>query len=102
MRIPEVRDRLKDMSTRLHLLGAHYDDLELGSLAKELLELAIELYRRPAVKRAPVKAKRMTPKLRAELKAFGEAHPEMLNREIGEQFGVDGGRVTDAMRGKRK
>lgn len=88
MRIPEVQDRLWELARILD--------------APELAFLAHELYRRKATHRAPAKANGMTMELRGKIRAFAVANPDMPHREIGAEFGVDGGRVSEALYGKRQ
>lgn len=90
MRIPEVRTRLYQLSDVLR------------EVAKELDALIPQLVRRPATKRAPRTSRRTTPKLKAVLRADALAHPNTPYQKIGERHGVNAGRVTDAVRGKRK
>lgn len=85
--VPEVR-------RELFALG-----LALGS--DRLRYLAAQLVRRSAVRRAPPSARRATPRLRAEIRGFAEAHPELTEFQIGEAFQVNQGRVSEALAGFR-
>ena len=66
-----------------------------------LQEIWFEL-RNSTSKPAPPTAARCTPELRAEIRAFAAAHPDMTMHDIGLHFGVQEGRVSEAINGKRK
>ena len=55
----------------------------------------------PVYKRAPVSSKIVTAQMAADIRAMKELHPEMPLREIAEKFGVDMGRVSEALHRKR-
>lgn len=87
MRIPEIRDRLKE-------IAAESGNPEIASLAEELTR------RRPR-KRAPVTSAPFTPELAAQIRQYVAAHPTMSNQAVGRVFNVNGGRVSEATRGYR-
>lgn len=87
MQIPEVRAELRELAAQHGI--------------PRLNELADELYRRPPVKRARPKARRVTEELRIAIRAYALANPGKSNREVGRHFGVDGGRVSEAINGFR-
>lgn len=87
--IPQIRARMMKLGR---------EAIELGD---ELIALAEATRRRPPVKRAPTTSPSLTPELAAQIRRYALQHPDVPNREIGALFGVDGGRVTDAMRGLR-
>jgi hypothetical protein len=88
MSIPEVRDRL-------------YTLAEIQRLP-ELRQLADQLWRRPPW-RKPVRAqsRAMTPDLAYAIRQFAADHPEESEHRIGLRFGVNQGRVSEAIRGHR-
>ncbi len=94
MRLPEVRGRLLAIADEMAKQG-------IGDHAAEIRRLAAETKRRPAIKRATARSRRMTPRLRQELRAAAVAHPHLSNRQIGAMFDVDGGRVSEALAGFR-
>lgn len=96
MTIPEVRDALMAISNSLAIKGNCTDE------AQGIRKLVLELKRRTAIKVARAKAQPMTPLLKQSIRAYATAHPEMSHREIGRVFNVDGGRVSEALRGFRK
>jgi hypothetical protein len=87
MRLPEIADRLRELA------------LDHG--LPELDELAGEIRRRPVRNRAPVSSNRMTPTLRAAIRAMKSANPTMAQVAIARHFNVNPGRVSEAIRGKR-
>jgi hypothetical protein len=101
--IPEIRARLFEISRDLidYATEAEFFAARVATLAAEVVALAEETKRRPAVRRSPVRARRMTPELKAKAQALAAAHPEMPYREIGDLLGLDGGRVSEATAGKR-
>lgn len=97
MRIPEIREELTSKAARLRTMAR-----ELIAQADALDEYVQELYRRPAIKRAPVTRSSVTPELRKLIRNYAKEHPDLNNATIGRRFNVDGGRVSEALAGKRK
>jgi hypothetical protein len=92
--IPEVRKQMRALAGELRAIG-------LDDYAVRLENMADNTCR---VVRAPIvrsKAKRITPILAARVRGFKRAHPGALHREIGIVFGIDGGRVSEILNGKR-
>lgn len=87
MRIPEIRDRLKEIAAE--------------SGIPEIASLAEELTRRPARKRAPIESRTFTPELAAEIRQYVATHPTMTQVAVSRVFGVNPGRVSEATRGYR-
>lgn len=87
MRLPEVAERLRELSG------------ELG--CDELDALADEIARRPSGERAPATSAPMTDALRDEIRAMKAADPDLSQAEIGRRLNVNPGRVSEALRGKR-
>lgn len=86
MRIPQIRNRLRELSY-LHSMP-------------ELDRLADELDRRKGA-RSPVASVPMTPELAAAIRAYAVAHPGVSQATIAEFFKVNQGRVSEALNGKR-
>lgn len=64
----------------------------------ELMHLAERMVRRkPKFIRARAKRRSLTPELADRIRTFKNANPQMSNRDVGEYFGVDGGRVSEAI-----
>lgn len=87
MRIPEIRDRLKEIAAENGI--------------PEIASLADELTRRHPGKRAPVESTPFTEELAAQIRQYAAAHPKMTQVAIGRVFGVNQGRVSEATRGYR-
>lgn len=88
MRLPEVADRLRDLA------AAHG--------IPELRTLASEIRRRPVRRRANPVSTPMSANLRAQIRACARTNPHLTQVEIAEHFGVNQGRVSEALRGKRQ
>ena len=88
MRIPEIRQRLRELAVEHDL--------------PELLTLADELRRRKLDARAPIASKHMNDHLRADIIEYAKSHPDMTQFAIAEKFGVNQGRVSEALHGFRK
>jgi len=87
MRIPEIRDRLHELADAYNL--------------PELRELAGELNRRPPVRVAEVTSTPMTGQLAAEIRHYARRHPGASFARIAGVFGVNPGRVSEVISGKR-
>jgi len=94
MTIPDCRDVLMEIAREL-------DEKGCAEEARAIREVVLEMFRRSAVKTTRAKAQKSTVSLRERIRAYHKAHPEMLNREIGRVFNVDGGRVSEALAGFR-
>lgn len=103
MRIPEIRNHLAAMAENLEAMAVDLagDAADLQAKARHLRLCIEELHRRPAVKTA-VKSKTMTPTMARKIRAYVKAHPGLSRAEVARRFGVNSGRVTEAVRGKRK
>jgi hypothetical protein len=97
MRIPEVRTDLSVIAAELRTWTL---DPEIA--ADRIDVLVGELYRRPYARRARAKSKTITASMKQEIYALAIANPDdLLYREIGLKFGVDGGRVSEIVAGFR-
>jgi hypothetical protein len=81
--IPEIRDRLRELAD------------ERGM--DELSDIADELVRKSPIKRAPVKSPPLTPEKAQEIRDYAEAHPDAHQQDIANHFGVNHGRVSEAL-----
>jgi hypothetical protein len=50
----------------------------------------------------PVKSRSITPALKTAIRAYARRNPEDSQHEIAQAFGVNGGRVSEALAGKRR
>lgn len=87
MSIPEVRDRLRELAVELD--------------EEELAELADQLYRRQAGKRAPRRSPVVTAEMAEEIRQYAAQHPDAHQQDIAEHFGVNHGRVSEALNHER-
>ncbi|MCK1392809.1 hypothetical protein [Bradyrhizobium sp. 1] len=95
MKIPEVATKMREIAGQIQ--GDYPKE------AAELLELTEELRRRSAAgPRAPATSTPMTPELAEEIREFAKDNPGMSHQDIGVVFNVNHGRVSEAIRGKRK
>lgn len=88
MRLPEIATRLRYLARELN--------------CPELNRLAAEIKRRSPVSRAPASSVPASPELRDRIRAFKADNPHMSQAEIGARFGVNSGRVSEALAGFRK
>ena len=66
---------------------------------RELNDLADEIARRPAGKRAPTSSAPMNEGFRYEIRTMKEANPDISQAEIGRRLNVNPGRVSETLKG---
>lgn len=93
MTIPEIRDALIALSGDARLPD---------EIARTIRRLAMETKRRSPRNVAKRKCTTATPKVRAAIRAFASANPDLSQLEIGRRFNVNPGRVSEALRGFRR
>lgn len=98
MTIPECRDALLSIANSL----AVKKTTDCTDEVRGIRMIVKELMRRSPVRRTRVKALPSTASLRSQIRAYAKAHPDMNNRDIAAMYGVDGGRVSEALAGFRK
>jgi hypothetical protein len=102
--IPELRVgvvKVADFVDNLVKLNTPMTVRELKLLSIFLRFAEVEMHRRPPVKRAPVKRNRVTPAVKQAVWNAYKADPTRNNTEIGLQFNIDGGRVSEILAGYR-
>ena len=87
MTIPEVAERLREKASQ--------------SGDNELALLADQLRRRRAAKKAPARSTPMSDELAEEIRAYRREHPKLSQALIAIAFGVNQGRVSEALHGRR-
>lgn len=87
MTIPQIADRLRQIAS------------QTGN--EELRHLASQLGRRRPVRKAEAISTPMSDEVADEIRAYAEAHPGLTQALIAIAFGVNQGRVSEALRGKR-
>jgi hypothetical protein len=60
------------------------------------------MFRRNPVRMTPVKSRTVTPMLKASIRAYARRNPDASQHEIAQAYGVNGGRVSEALAGKRR
>jgi hypothetical protein len=88
MRLPDIAEELRELAV-------------VNSLPR-LTELADEMKRRNRAVKAPPKSKKLTAAMKDDICAFKKANPNMTQFQIAEHFGVNQGRVSETLHGKRK
>ena len=96
MRIPEIQARFRELARVIAKGGGTIE------IAAEIEMLVDELSRRAAVTRAPVQATPTTPVLRRAIRALHLSDPDLTQAQIARRLGVNQGRVSEALAGKRK
>jgi len=81
--IPAVRDRLREIADEYGI--------------DELNDLADQMYRKPPKKRASVRSPKLTPEMAQEIRDYAAANPDAHQQDIAEKFGVNHGRVSEAL-----
>jgi len=71
---------------------------ELDEIAHRVWELSTMLKRRPAMRRSKVKSLRVTEDVKAQMRRFADDNPSLSLQEIANAFGVNSGRVSEALR----
>lgn len=81
--IPALRERLRKLATEHGL--------------DELNDIADQMYRRAHTRRAPTRSPKLTPELAQQIRDYAAAHPNDHLQDIAEHFGVNHGRVSEAL-----
>lgn len=95
MTIPEVRARLDEIAGELQLLA-----VRSSAIADELQLLGAELKRRRH-RVVPQTARSMSRALAAQIREYARDHPWASELDVANAFGVNQGRVSEALYGKR-
>ncbi len=88
MRLPEVAARLRELAIILN-----HDELN---------DLADEIGRRQAGPRAPSTSNKITDEIRERIRTIHQENPKLSQADIAMQVGVNPGRVSETLRGKRR
>lgn len=92
MRMQEVREELEAMA---------HDVRVPRPLRRKLRTLADATRRRPVKRQAPAKSQPVTDAMRRRIRAAARRYPKLTQFDIAAMFGVNQGRVSEALRGKR-
>lgn len=93
--IPQIREEVQKLTAEGTTLARR--QLEINARIDALME---ETYRR-SYSRAPVKSKRITAKVRSDVIFMARQNPDMSHQEIAEANGINIGRVSEILHGKR-
>lgn len=87
--IPLARERLQKLADRVPFI-------------RPAINMIMEdLHREPCARKTAPSSTPMTAQLAAAIRQYANAHPDMPNQAIGEHFGVNAGRVSEAIHGLR-
>jgi hypothetical protein len=93
--IPEARRKLMAVAARLALLSHKPEAAEITDIVRDLLT------REKPIRKAPVKSVRLTPQVKTRIKNIARDYPKMSLHEIGRWTGVNPGRVSEVLNGKK-
>lgn len=81
--IPALRERLRELASE--------HDLD------ELNDIADQMYRRSHTRRAPNRSPKLTAQMAEDIREYATANLKAHLQDIGEHFGVNHGRVSEAL-----
>lgn len=87
MRLPDIANRLRELADSIPY--------------PELNDLADQIGRRAIGTRAPVTSVKMTDEIRDEIHRIHKENPKLSQHEIARRVGVNPGRVSETLHGKR-
>lgn len=82
MRLPEIQSRFKEIAAEINALAKH-------------------MSRRKTLSRTPPTSTKMNRIVAARIKAYKRHHPDWSHQQIAVRVGVNAGRVSEVLRGKR-
>jgi hypothetical protein len=95
--IPEGRRRLRELASRVLA-----NDIAQVDAYAEIIDVIDQcLVREQPVRRAPARPRRITDEVKKRIKVFAAANPKAHQTDIGHVFGVNPGRVSEILTGKR-
>lgn len=87
---------------QLRVIARRLDELQHGKIADEVRDVVSNLLTRDKpIRKAPPKSARLTPKLKAEIRAYAKMFPKKPIHEIAIRFEVNPGRVSEVLNGKK-
>ena len=98
MRIPNARERLKDLAKGV-TLGREgcATRREIAATIRKIIKE--EMYRTYPMKFARATARPITDEIKEGVRSLYAKKQWLTNREIGDVFGIDGARVSEILRG---
>ena len=93
--IPEIRELIGELTEESKRLARRqlYIAQKINQLAEET--------RRRAYDRAPATSRRVTALVRASVRAMAETNPDMSHQALAEAHGINIGRISEILHGKR-
>lgn len=91
-KIPETRKQLERIAS---------DPAMPPHLAADLRTCISDLVRDPAVRKAPTQSSPVTPQVKQQIKTLAANNPDMSMQDIADLVGVNIGRVSEVLNGKR-
>jgi hypothetical protein len=93
--IPEIRELIAELTEESKTLARRqlYIATRINQLAEET--------RRRSYERAPTTSKRVTAAVRASVRLMAAEHPDMSHQALAEAHGINIGRVSEILHGKR-
>lgn len=95
--IPQGRRELRAVARALQ--HGQIDNNLAADLIREIVEVL--LVRAPPVRRAPDRYRRITPAMKEQIRLYARANPSAHQIDIGQAFGINPGRVSEILTGKR-
>lgn len=87
MRLPDIAKRLRELAVSIP--------------CPELDDLADQIGRRAVGARAPATSAKMTDEIREQIQQIHKENPKLSQQEIARRVGVNPGRVSETLHGKR-
>jgi hypothetical protein len=93
--IPEIRELIAELTEEGKRLARRqvYIHTKIAQLSEET--------RRRAYERAPTTSRRVTASVRASVRLMAEDNPDMSHQALAEAHGINIGRVSEILHGKR-
>ena len=93
--IPEIRELIGELTEESKRLARRqlYIAQKINQLAEET--------RRRSYDRAPITSRRVTAEIRASVRTMADHFPALSHQEIAEAHGINIGRVSEILHGKR-
>ncbi len=99
--IPEIRLRVTEIAEEIRgLAPASQRPREHQRLADELDGLVVEMIRQSPIRRARVQSAPVTPEIAEGVRRMA-ANPDVTVGKIADRFGINQGRVSEILNGKR-
>jgi hypothetical protein len=90
--IPEARDRIYQLINDYEMPQEVYD---------KLTAIADGMYRKFNGRKAPRFSRHMTRDIGDQVRLYAAEYPERAQQQIAEQFGINAGRVSEALAGEK-